>query len=199
MICKICGKQSKEEYCVLHDKKQTRIDSKVETLKDIEEEVLRNVEIQNINKNSKVVFSYGSGKNGIVITGVAPAERGGAITGEPFSSPTSGRLLNDILKENNIKKEECFISNICFVGLPGNRTPLQSEVDLCLPYLVRALDIIKPKKVILLGSLTKMYFNVNSLSKISSTFSLHFLHHPSYALRRGLEKVYKREFEEVLK
>lgn len=200
MRCKVCGKKSSGKYCVKHDKKQTNLSFNVkETLKKVEEEVLSSFDIQKINKNSKVVFGYGNGVNKIVIIGIAPAERGGAITGEPFTSPTSGKLLNDILKENGIKKEDCFISNICFVGLPGNRSPLQSEVNLCLPYLSRALNIIKPRKVILLGSLTKDFFNTSSLSKVSSIFSLHFLHHPSYAIRTSTEKEYKKEFAEVLK
>ena len=221
MRCEVCGKQSLSKYCMLHDKNQSRLDTEdvpnifshiQSRLLEIEREVLNNKEIQAINRDSKVVFGYGTGVNKIVIIGTAPSMRGGAIAGIPFSSPVSGKLVNDILLANNVKKEECFISNVCFTGLTDNRSPNEYEIGLCLPYLVEVIKLIKPRIIILLGNVAKNafieeysidYSNEFFQTKIAYNYAFNFvsLPHPSFIIRLNNEKIlldYKDKFKSVL-
>jgi uracil-DNA glycosylase len=45
-----------------------------------------------------------------------------------------------------LKREQVFICNIVKCRPPGNRTPAPDEVETCTPYLVRQIDIIRPRK-----------------------------------------------------
>ncbi len=200
MRCQSCGKQCNGDYCSMHDPKQSKFTTLTTSLTDIEKEVLANTSIQKINLNSKVVFGYGTGVNKIVILGEAPSMKGGAITGEPFTSPYSGRLMTQILKEADIRKEDCFVSNVCFVGLTENRTPTYQEMSLCWSYLARAMDILQPNLIIVLGTTAKQFFESKYIVSNLRKTNVVYLVHPSYVLRKGEEAItnYKQRFLEVL-
>src|SRR5665811_1986456 len=70
--------------------------------------------------------------------------------GEPFVG-RAGQLLNDILKAIKFTREEVYIANVVKCRPPGNRTPLPNEMDSCLPYLVKQIELIKPKLILCLG------------------------------------------------
>jgi uracil-DNA glycosylase len=72
-------------------------------------------------------------------------------TGRPFVG-RAGRLLEKLLMEIGIERKDVFITSIVKF-YPGQRAPSQKEVDLCLPYMLKQIDIIKPKAVLLLGSI----------------------------------------------
>jgi DNA polymerase len=70
--------------------------------------------------------------------------------GKPFVG-RAGQLLTDILKAINFSRDEVYIANVLKSRPPGNRTPLPQEMDLCLPYLIKQIDLIKPKLILCLG------------------------------------------------
>jgi DNA polymerase len=70
--------------------------------------------------------------------------------GLPFVG-RAGRLLTDILKAINFSREEVYIANVVKCRPPGNRTPLPVEMDTCLPYLKKQIELIKPKVILCLG------------------------------------------------
>jgi uracil-DNA glycosylase len=72
-------------------------------------------------------------------------------TGRPFVG-RAGRLLEKLLMEIGIERKDVFITRIVKF-YPGQRASSQKEVDLCLPYMLKQIDIIKPKAVLLLGSI----------------------------------------------
>jgi len=176
----------------------------MDSLKEIELRVNQDTNIVNMFPDSKVVFGYGTGSNKIVIIGEAPAQKGGNITGEPFTSARSGKLMQEILDESNIRKDECFVSNICFCSPPNNRVPSYQEVSFCLPYLKNAIKVVDPKIVILVGRAAATYFLGLSFQwdkeYVINDHKYIAIYHPGYVLRQSASYVqdYKKKFKEVL-
>ena len=83
----------------------------------------------------------------VVFVGEAPGKEED-LEGRPFVG-RAGRLLRSAIKEIGFKKY--YITNVVKCRPPENRTPFQSEVDACKPYLVKELDCIRPKLVVALG------------------------------------------------
>lgn len=72
-------------------------------------------------------------------------------TGRPFVGK-AGELLTDILGAISLRREEVFICNVVKCRPPANRTPQQDEIDACVPYLYRQLDVIRPAVILAMGS-----------------------------------------------
>lgn len=98
---------------------------------------------------NKFVFGVGNPKADVVLIGEGPGAEEDK-QGEPFVG-RAGQLLNDILKAINFKRQEVYIANIVKCRPPGNRTPLPEEMDSCLPYLLKQIELIKPKLILCLG------------------------------------------------
>lgn len=92
----------------------------------------------------------GNPKAGLVCVGEAPGANEDQ-TGRPFVGP-AGNLLNKILAAVDLRREDVFICNVLKHRPPGNRNPLPDEVAACSPYLVRQLELIKPKVIVAFGS-----------------------------------------------
>jgi len=95
------------------------------------------------------VFGKGDPKSKIVFIGEAPGADEDA-QGIPFVG-RAGKLLDEILRDHNFKTEEVYICNILKCRPPGNRDPLPDEIASCEPYLIRQLEMIKPKMIVALG------------------------------------------------
>ena len=72
-------------------------------------------------------------------------------TGRPFVGQ-AGQLLTKILAAINLTREQVFICNVLKHRPPANRNPLPDEVTACSPYLVRQLELIKPKVILAFGT-----------------------------------------------
>ena len=72
-------------------------------------------------------------------------------TGRPFIG-AAGQLLTKILGAIDLKREDVFICNVLKHRPPGNRNPRPEEVTACSPYLVRQIELIKPKVILALGT-----------------------------------------------
>ena len=71
--------------------------------------------------------------------------------GKPFVGP-AGQLLTKILAAIDLKRDDVFITNVLKHRPPGNRNPLAEEVTACSPYLVRQIELIRPKVILALGT-----------------------------------------------
>jgi len=98
---------------------------------------------------NKFVFGVGNPKADVLLIGEGPGAEEDK-QGEPFVG-RAGHLLNDILKAINFTREEVYIANIVKCRPPGNRTPLPGEMDSCMPYLSKQIELIKPKLILCLG------------------------------------------------
>jgi len=72
-------------------------------------------------------------------------------TGHPFVG-AAGQLLTKILEAIDLKREDVFICNVLKHRPPGNRNPRPEEVAACSPYLVRQIELVKPKVILALGT-----------------------------------------------
>ncbi|HEX7981222.1 MAG TPA: uracil-DNA glycosylase [Gemmatimonadaceae bacterium] len=71
--------------------------------------------------------------------------------GKPFVGQ-AGQLLTKILAAIDLKREDVFIANVLKHRPPGNRNPLPDEVIACSPYLVRQIELVRPKVILALGT-----------------------------------------------
>jgi uracil-DNA glycosylase len=99
---------------------------------------------------NKGVPGAGNAKAKLVIVGEAPGANEDE-TGLPFVG-AAGNLLTKILAAVELTREEVFISNVVKHRPPGNRNPTPEEIAACSPYLVRQLQLIKPKVILALGT-----------------------------------------------
>ncbi len=86
----------------------------------------------------------------LVCVGEAPGAKEDE-TGRPFVGQ-AGQLLTKILAAIDLTREQVFICNVLKHRPPGNRNPLPEEVQACSPYLIRQLELIKPKVIVAFGT-----------------------------------------------
>ena len=137
----------------------------------------------------KFVFGSGNPNADVMLIGEAPGAEEDK-QGEPFVG-RAGKLLTDILKAINFTREEVYIANILKCRPPNNMDPLPSEMETCKPYILKQIDLIKPKAILCLGrvaanamlnknlALGKMRQNIYELNdvKVMATY------HPAALLR----------------
>ena len=98
---------------------------------------------------NKTVFGYGSGTARLLLIGEAPGADEDR-SGIPFVG-RSGQLLEKMLKAIGFDRNECFITNVLPWRPPGNRTPTEGEIAVCLPFLKRQIDLVSPEVIMILG------------------------------------------------
>lgn len=100
---------------------------------------------------TNLVFADGNADAPLVLIGEAPgAEEDRA--GLPFVGP-SGRLLDTMLASIGLDRTKFLITNVLPWRPPGNRSPTDQEVSLCLPFLLRHLALLQPHLLVLLGTM----------------------------------------------
>ena len=97
-----------------------------------------------------IVFSDGNPNAKILLIGEAPGADEDA-TGTPFVG-RAGKLMNMAFKGLGINREEVYIANVVKCRPPNNRNPEDDEASACLDYLRNQVILVKPKIIVLLGS-----------------------------------------------
>lgn len=98
---------------------------------------------------NRSVPGEGTGSSGIFFIGEAPGKQEDK-QGIPFCG-RAGKLLDELLDEINLEREDVFIGNVLKHRPPNNRDPEPSEARACFPYLKKQLNALKPKVVVTLG------------------------------------------------
>ena len=100
---------------------------------------------------TNLVFADGNPDSGLMLVGEGPgAEEDRA--GKPFVGP-SGQLLDRMLASIGLDRSRCLITNLIPWRPPGNRNPTDSEVLICLPFLLRHIALVRPRRLVLLRAL----------------------------------------------
>jgi len=122
--------------------------------------------------------------------------------GRPFVG-RSGTLLSDLIRSIGLSRGQVFITNVVKCHPPGNRLPEIDEVNLCLPYLMEQISVVKPKIVVLLGNvalfsvLNRTHMTELHGSLLTEKGQPYFITcHPSAALR---SETWKRRIREDFK
>ena len=92
----------------------------------------------------------GDANGDFMIVGEAPGANEDE-SGQPFVGQ-AGALLTKILAAIDLSREQVFITNVLKHRPPGNRNPQPDEVEACSPYLVRQIQMVKPKVILALGT-----------------------------------------------
>ena len=110
---------------------------------------------------TNVVFGVGRPDADVMMVGEAPG-RNEDLEGEPFVG-AAGHLLNRLLTEVGMSREEVYIANVLKCRPPGNRDPRPDEIESCKGYLRGQLDLVDPKVVMTLGNFaTQLLLRTNT-------------------------------------
>ena len=148
---------------------------------------------------NKTVFGYGNEHAKLLLIGEAPGADEDR-SGIPFVG-RSGQLLEKMLADVGIKRDECYITNILQWRPPGNRTPTEGEVAVCLPFLKRQIDLVNPEIIMILGgsAANALLDNAEPISKLRGKWLEYKTSdgkkipvlasfHPAYLLRNSGQK-----------
>jgi uracil-DNA glycosylase len=105
---------------------------------------------------TNLVMGDGNINAEIVFIGEAPGKNEDE-QGLPFVG-AAGKFLNEMLAEAGMQRSDVYITNIVKYRPPNNRDPFPEEKKAFWPYLLKQLQIIKPKVVITLGRHSMEYF-----------------------------------------
>ncbi len=142
----------------------------------------------------QIVFGVGNPRADIMFVGEAPGADED-IQGEPFVG-RAGQLLNNMISAMGIRREDVYIANIIKCRPPGNRTPEREECETCSPFLMRQIEVVKPKIIVALGAVAaKTLLGVNDaminlrgqIYDFKNT-KLAVTYHPAYLLRDPRQK-----------
>jgi DNA polymerase len=97
-----------------------------------------------------VVFGAGNADADLMFIGEAPGANEDRM-GLPFVGQ-AGKLLDKLLAEIGLRRDEVFIANVLKCRPPGNRDPQPSEIDNCQGWLLRQVELIEPKVICTLGN-----------------------------------------------
>ena len=149
--------------------------------------------------SNKTVFGGGNPKAKVMIVGEAPGAEEDRI-GEPFVG-RSGHLLDLMLAAVNLDRTKVYITNVLPWRPPGNRTPTDAEVAICLPFLKRQIEIVDPEVLLVLGgsAANSLLDNEEPISKLrgkwweyktlkGKSIPLLASFHPAYLLRNSAQK-----------
>ena len=96
-----------------------------------------------------------------MVIGEAPGEEEDKL-GKPFKGK-AGQLLDKMLEAIGQNRENTYLTNLIFWRPPGNRNPTFEEINICLPFVLKHIEIIKPKILILAGAIAaKAILNENN-------------------------------------
>ena len=151
----------------------------------------------NLSKSRKhIVFGEGNPEAKLMFVGEAPGEMEDN-SGKPFVG-RAGQLLDRIIQNVlMLRREDVYIANIVKCRPPANRAPTEEEAEKCKPFLIKQIEIIKPKIIVALGATSYSYLTGDMSGKISRvrgemiTFGSAKLmptYHPSYLLRNPSAK-----------
>lgn len=148
----------------------------------------------------QTVFADGDPSARLMIVGEAPGADEDRL-GLPFVG-ASGKLLDRMLASIGLDRSKAYITNVVPWRPPGNRKPEPGEVELCLPFITRHIELVDPAVLLLLGgaSVSALLARTDSITRLRGGFVDYSsprlarpipampTFHPAYLLRTPLAK-----------
>ncbi len=142
------------------------------------------------------VFGTGDQQADWMIIGEAPGEQED-LQGEPFVG-RAGVLLTNMLFSLGLSRDQVYIANVIKCRPPGNRNPEPAEIDACIAYLDRQVQLIQPTIILVVGKVAAQAL-LNTDTFIGQLrgrvyryprrdIPMVVTYHPAYLLRKPLEK-----------
>lgn len=143
----------------------------------------------------RIVYGAGRADADVMFIGEGPGEDEDR-QGEPFVG-RAGQLLTDIItKGMKLRREDVYIANVVKCRPPRNRDPEPDEVAACEPFLIRQIELVRPRVIIALGraAAQTLLRSTEAISRLRGRW--HDYHgirlmptfHPAYLLRNPGDK-----------
>jgi DNA polymerase len=133
---------------------------------------------------SRMVPGEGSPSAAVMFVGEAPGATEDTL-GRPFVG-RAGRLLDELLAEAGLSRDDVWITNVVKARPPRNRDPRAGEIAHWMPFLERELAIIAPQFVVPLGRHALKHFApAAKIAEVHGTLvdgRLFPLYHPAAAM-----------------
>jgi DNA polymerase len=101
-------------------------------------------------ERNNLVFGVGNPQAELMFVGEGPG-RDEDLKGEPFVG-RAGKLLDKIIAAMKLSREVVYIANVVKCRPPENRNPAPDEIETCEPFLLRQIEIIRPRVIVCLGT-----------------------------------------------
>ena len=118
---------------------------------ELEKSIINCQKCKLCNGRTNIVFGVGNKNADIMFIGEGPGADEDRL-GEPFVG-RAGKLMNLAFEAIGLKREEVYIANVVKCRPPSNRNPEPDESNACLNYLRNQVILVKPKIIVLLGSI----------------------------------------------
>ena len=188
---------------------KNKIFKNCKTLDELKNLILEFSDCSLKNTAKSLVFGDGNPKANVMLLGEAPGEEEDKLA-RPFVGP-SGILLDKMLGAIGQNRKNTYLSNVIFWRPPGNRKPTLEEISLCLPFVFKHIELIRPKLLILAGAIAaKALFGYDNTGitqirgkwkniNINNKFDLRSIaiFHPSFLLKQPSRK--KEAWEDLKK
>ncbi|MDB4845533.1 uracil-DNA glycosylase, partial [Hellea sp.] len=98
------------------------------------------------------VFSRGNPKANLMVIGDSPSSHDDK-TGQPFVGP-EGQLLDKMLASINQTENNTYITTAINWKLPTHKKPSDEELNICIPFLKRHIELVSPAILLLVGGVS---------------------------------------------
>ena len=133
---------------------------------------------------TRMVPGDGSETAAVVFVGEAPGATEDQV-GRPFVG-RAGKLLDELLAEAGLVRDDVWITNVVKARPPKNRDPKAPEIAHWMPVLQREIELIEPKLIVPLGRHALKHFApAAKIGEVHGTLvdgRLFPLYHPAAAM-----------------
>ena len=171
---------------------------------------------EHVRPGKLVVFGVGNLDARIMFVGEAPGAEE-EVQGEPFVGP-AGQLLTRMISAMGLQRSDVYIGNIMNwrPQMPlnangvqfGNRPPTAAEMNYCLPYLLKQIEVVNPQVLVALGATAAQGLlgigSFGALGEVRGKWRefagkpLMITYHPSYILRNQSNRSKRTIWEDLL-
>jgi uracil-DNA glycosylase family 4 len=147
------------------------------------------------NRRTNIVFGEGNPSARLMFIGEAPG-REEDLQARPFVGD-AGMLLTRLIERMGFKREDVYIANIVKCRPPMNRDPEIDEIEKCMGFIERQIEIINPAVIMSLGRISVQTLTGNTKLKITAIRGNFFDYkgiplmptfHPAYLIRNPKDK-----------
>lgn len=147
---------------------------------------------------TNTVFGDGNKDSDWFFVGEAPG-KDEDIQGKPFVG-RAGRLLTEVIFSMGLSREDVFIANILKCRPPDNRDPKSEEVQKCIGYLQKQINLVNPKVIVAVGRIAahsllktdlpmgKLRGKLHNFETSKGSIPTLVIYHPAYLLRSPSQK-----------
>lgn len=145
---------------------------------------------------TQAVFGVGAREAPWMVVGEAPGADEDR-QGEPFVG-RAGQLLTAMLLAAGFPRQQVYIANVLKCRPPANRDPRENEVEACSAYLLRQIELVRPRLILAVGRIAAQHLlgTQAPLGKLRGRIHVHepsgiplvVTYHPAYLLRSPGQK-----------